>query len=389
MDNLASTRYWAEFNLDNLLFNYRQIQKKVSPLKLLTVLKADAYGQGSIQVAKALEEAGSGYFAVALPEEALQLRRHGIKTPVLVLGMIAPEWVPLMLSHDITITVGDLEAAEEYIPLIPENRKLKAHICLDTGMNRIGLKVDKAVCQIKKLAESHIFDLEGIWTHFPAADDPAEREFTQNQINNFHAVIRQLEAAGIDIPLRHYANSDAIACFPADLLEGTNMVRPGIILYGTVDYSAYGLELRPVTSLRARIMKVHPVKKGESVSYGRTWYAERDSVIATIGIGYADGLPRILSNKLSCLVRGQKVPQIGRIAMDQLMLDVTDIANTRRGDIATLVGRDGAETIPVKAITSLIRTGSAEFLSQLGKRIPRLYFHNSECVSSVSYLDQL
>ena len=389
IETFATTRYWAEIDLDNLLFNFQSIQKKVPLLKLLTVLKADGYGQGSVQIAKTLEEAGSDYFAVALPEEALQLRRNGISSPILILGMIAPEWIPLMLEHDITITIGDWDSALQYVSVIPEEKTLNIHICLDTGMNRIGLNPENAVEQIRKLADFPAFEIEGIWTHFPAADDLNEQEFTRKQISTFHSIIHQLEQLDIHIPWRHYANSDAIACFPPELLDGTNMARPGIILYGTINYSSYGLEARPVTALRARIMKIHPVRKGESVSYARTWYAQRDSLIATIGIGYGDGLPRALSNKISCLVHGQKIPQVGRISMDQMMLDVTDIPQVTRGDIATLVGTDGDETISVKDISSLLGTGSSEFLSQLGKRIPRVYYRNSKCIHSTSYLDHL
>ena len=389
MSNIYMTRYWAEVNLDHLAYNFAQVKKRIPQHQLNCVIKGDAYGHGAVQVANVLSSAGADYFSVALPEEALQLRRHGIKTPILLLGMIAPEWVLLMREHQITVTIGDLAAAKEYAAVLGAGEPLKVHICLDTGMNRIGLKPEEAVAQIAEICQYPCFVVEGIWTHFPAVDDENERDFTLGQIAAYHHVLDGLQSQGITIPLRHFANSDAIATLSPEQYGRTNMARPGLILFGTPNYSKQGIDLKPVLSLRARIMKVHKVKKGESVSYARTWYAERDSLIATIGVGYGDGYFRSLSNRSYALVHGQKAPQVGRVAMDQMMLDITDIPGVKARDIATIVGNDGDETIYTRNHTSVIGTGTSEFLPAIGKRVPRIYYQNGEIVESMCALDLL
>jgi len=387
--NFYSTRCWAEINLDNLLFNYQQIKKKIPDLKVMCVLKADGFGQGALYLAKTLEAALADYFAVATPEEALQLRRGNISTPILLLGTVFPEWIPIMNDSHITVTIGDVDIARKYAKMLKGKNTLKVHICINTGMNRIGLNADDAVEQIREIASYSTLNLEGIWTHFPSADVPSETEFTRSQISLFLDIVRQLAEYGIEIPLCHFANSDAVACFPSQWFHGSNMVRTGILLHGVLDYSAQNIEQKPVMALRARISKLRVVKKGESVSYGRRWFADRDSLIAVIGTGYGDGLSRLLSNKISVLVRGQKAPQVGRITMDQLMLDVTDIPDVSLGDIVTLVGTDGNETIHARTLSSLTGTGTAEFISNLGTRVPRRYFRNSHPVEEICYLDRL
>ncbi|MDL2293165.1 alanine racemase [Ruminococcaceae bacterium OttesenSCG-928-D13] len=382
-----SHRVWAEIDLDNLVFNFKQAQKAAPNSETLAVIKADAYGHGAVPAAKALAAAGAKRFAVATAEEALQLRRHGVREPILLLGMVPTRWAPQLAGQDITLAVGTLEYAETCAELAAgAGVPLKVHVKVDTGMRRIGFEPAEAVASALAVAALPGVEVEGIFTHFCVADDPAEDDFTALQFERFMKVCDGVKAAGLNIPLRHCANSAGIIAHPETHLD---MVRPGIMLYGSNPCRHIDFELRAPLSLRGRMAYVKPIGEGESVGYGRTWYAGRPSVIASIGIGYADGLLRNLSNKIEMLARGQRAKQVGRICMDMTMLDVTDVPGVQTGDVATLIGTDGAETITGDEMADAIGTISYEVFCAVGRRVPRLYLQNGEVTGETCYVDLL
>ncbi|MDL2327057.1 alanine racemase [Ruminococcaceae bacterium OttesenSCG-928-A11] len=378
-------RVWAEIDLDNLVFNFKQAQKAAPNSEVLAVIKADAYGHGAVPAARALAAAGAKRFAVATAEEALQLRRHGVKEPILLLGMVPTRWAPELAKAGITLAVGTLEYAQACAELAA-GTPFKVHIKVDTGMRRIGFEPAAAVEAALAVAALPGVEVEGIFTHFCVADDPAEDEFTALQLERFLQVCDGVKAAGLNIPLRHCANSAGIIAHPETHLD---MVRPGIMLYGSNPCRHIDFELRAPLSLRGRMAYVKPIGAGESVGYGRTWFSERPSVIASIGIGYADGLLRNLSNKIDMLARGQRAKQVGRICMDMTMLDVTDVPGVQAGDVATLIGTDGAETITGDEMADAIGTISYEVFCAVGRRVPRLYVQNGAVVDETCYVDRL
>ena len=402
-------RVWAEIDLDNIVFNYQQVSGCAPGCRICCVVKANAYGHGAVAVARALATAGADFFAVATSEEALQLRRHGIEQDILLLCPADAEWVPALAEHNIALAVSSRQMADEYAEATRRTH-LKIHIKLDTGMARLGLPCHSAVEDIMAIAEWPAFELEGLFTHFSAADEDAiiiakggkrleglfshlsataehaENDFTDTQMARFQAVYEGLRQRGLDIPLLHCACSAAIIAYPQ---TRATMVRPGIMLYGSNPLGSRPLPLKPALSLRARVVQVMGVKQGESVGYGRTWYAPRDSVIATVSLGYADGLQRILSGKLPMLVHGRKAWQVGRICMDMCMLDVTDIPGVVAGDHATIIGKDGEFALTVDQVAEAAGTISHEILCTMGMRIPRLYYQNGQFVEQICYLDQL
>lgn len=385
-------RVWAEVNLDNLVHNFNTVKTLAGRDKAICVIKADAYGHGAARAAKALAGAGAGYFAVATPEEAAQLRRHGITQPVLLLGAAAADIVPLLADMDVSASVGDLAAAKEYSQKLG-SKKLKVHIKIETGLNRTGLNAGEAVSQVLEIAAMPGLLIEGIFTHLPAADDDGEFDFTNAQISALHNIAADLNGRGLSIPVIHFANSAAIMCSGAYTdTEVFNYCRPGIMLYGCnpcLDAMSHPADIKPVMSLRARITQVKRVGGGESVGYGRAWFARRDSVIATVGVGYADGLPRSLSGKISMLLGGRRAPQIGRICMDMCMLDVTDIPGVSPGCVATIMGSDGAERVTADDLAAAANTIPHEIFCATGKRVRRFYFQNGKPVGNDCYIDSL
>lgn len=385
-------RVWAEIDLDNLIYNYCTTKKLVGGNEVMCVVKADAYGHGATWAAKALARAGAGFFAVATLEEAVQLRRHGITQPILLLGTAGADWTPLLAAMNISATVVDEAAAKEMSERLG-SKKLSVHVKIETGMNRTGIKPDKAVEQTLKIASMPGLLVEGIFTHLPAADDDREFDFTNAQISALSGIIAKLRETGLEIPITHFANSAATIRNGAyGNGRGFNYYRPGIMLYGSnpcLDQLAHTADIKPVMSLRARVSQVKRVAKGESVGYGRAWFAGRDSVIATVGIGYADGLLRSLSGKIYMLAGGKKAPQVGRICMDMCMLDVTDIPEVSAGDIVTVIGSDGAESVSADDLAAAANTISYEIFCAVGKRVRRFYFQNGGLVGDSCYIENL
>ncbi|MDP4108896.1 MAG: alanine racemase [Bacillota bacterium] len=372
-------RTWADISLDNLAFNYESIRKKLRPgCKFLAVVKADAYGHGAVRAARLMSALGADYLAVATIDEAVELRKAGLTLPILILGYTPAELTDTLIENDLTQTVFDLESAKEFSGKAEKlGRRLKAHIKADTGMTRLGFIYQddrdeyNAVRQIKEACSLPGIKAEGIFTHFANADvkkDP----YTLTQFKRFTGLIKKLGECGVQFDIRHCANSSAIVYYPETHLD---MVRPGIILYGSypAEEMRGDISLKPVMSLRSVISQIKTLPEGVAVSYGCTFRTKRETRVAVVEIGYADGLHRTLSSKGSMLVHGKKAPIIGRICMDRCMLDVTDIPEAKAGDTATVFGCDGDCCLPAEEAAGLAGTISYELFCSVAKRVPRNY----------------
>ena len=338
-------------------------------VKILVPVKADAYGHGIIPVSRRLEALAVDYLGVASIDEGIILREAGIKVPILVLSPILAENVKVVLDYGLTQTVCTKELA---LSLNREAKKnnitANIHIKVDTGMHRVGVAHTSAYVFIQETALLPNLKIEGIFTHFPCADDnPA---FTRRQIGMFERLIKRLEQANIRIPLKHSSNSLGVIDYPRGHF---NMVRPGLMIYGLYPKERLKIKLRPVLSLKTRVSYLKVVAKGSGISYGHTYITKRKMKIATLPIGYGDGYPCSLSNQAYCLIGGDKVKIIGRICMDQLMVDVTKIKKVRIGSPVVLVGFQKAKGISVEDLAKLAGTISYEIACGLGNRVPRIY----------------
>jgi len=371
------TRTWAEVSLEALRHNAIALQKALPEgCGLMGVVKADGYGHGAAQVARTLHEAGARYLAVACPEEALALRNAGETMPILILGAVDPAWAPILAENGFTQTVECREKGEALSGALRPGQKLTVHIKLDTGMGRIGFR---AVDEQELRAAASVMLLpnlvaEGVFTHFSVSDTPGQEEYTRRQFRLFREAADTLEKlTGRKLPIRHCANSGAVQFFRG---EGfcQDLVRPGLLTYGLRPEADDGsIDLIPAMELKSRVAAVTHHKKGDTISYGRIWTAERDCTLAVLPIGYADGLQRCLSGKLEVELRGHRVRQVGRICMDVCMLDVTDIPDVCPGDVATVFGRADRGAPTANDIAALAETIPYEILCGVSPRVPRVY----------------
>ncbi len=366
-------RACAKISRKALINNITQIRKTVPENTLvMTVIKADAYGHNANLVSKVLDPYAD-YFAVATVDEAISLRRNAITKPIMLLGYTTPACFEDAVKNNISLTVFTLDAAKK-LSVVAKGMNMTAtvHIAIDTGMGRIGFAcTDESARDIKTISELANIKLEGIFTHFAAADEK-DRSFTNLQAEKFAQFLNELEKEGVSIPIKHCANSAAIIEYPE---LSFNMVRMGIVSYGLYpsdEVDKTRLSLIPAMELISHVIYVKKIGKGDSVSYGRTFIAEKEMTVATIPIGYADGYPRILSGKGRVLVRGDFAPILGRICMDQLMIDVSDIENVQEGDEVKLIGVQGENEITADEIASLSQTINYEIVCGIGKRVPRL-----------------
>ncbi|MCL6519078.1 MAG: alanine racemase [Armatimonadetes bacterium] len=365
----------AEIDLEAIAFNFRQVRNLVGPeVKICPAVKADGYGHGAIPVSQAVLNAGAEMLGVATLEEALELRNAGINTPILILQCVLPDGIPEIIAHNVSTMVCDLAFATELSKCAVEaGKRMKVHIKVDTGMGRLGISLAEAVEFSIQLSGMPGLEIEGIFTHFPSSGDP-DLSFSHIQIEEFRRLTDEIRKAGIHIPLRHMANSAAILNLPESYLD---MVRPGIMLYGLHDtkHLVRDVELRQAMTLKTKIVFLKELPPGKSVGYGRTFIAKRRTLVATIPIGYADGYNRLLSNRAPALVHGIRVPVIGRVCMDQVMLDVTDVPGVSTGDEVVLYGRQGNEFISIEEIADLQGTIADEVICSVSKRVPRVYVH--------------
>lgn len=365
--DIRTKRVWLEVSLDNLRNNYKYIRSVIpDECKLCAVVKADGYGHGSVRVAKELDALGADMFAVACIGEAIELREAGVDKDILVLGRTEPADCELLCRYDLIQTLYSYDYAGELATALREGAmKLRVHIKLDSGMNRIGFVCQSAddiqisVAQIINVSRIPLFKIEGIFSHFAVADKRPD-VYNAIQYRNFISVTKKLEKLGVTGLTRHICNSDGVANFPYCHLD---MVRAGISLYGAEG----GPNLRPVMEVKSRVIHVHKVKAGESISYGCTFKAPRDMNVATVSVGYADGLPRLWGEKGYLLINGKRAKILGRICMDQTIVDVSD-TECKVGDTATVFGCDGLETLSAKKIAETVGTISYEILCNFARK---------------------
>lgn len=362
-------------DLDAIYRNLENIHALTPDAKVFSVVKADAYGLGAVPVSKYIEPITDTY-CVAIVDEAVELRDAGIEKPILILGYVPPEDAKVVVARDITVTVFTREQAQILDDTAKaQNKKASINIGIDTGHSRIGfVPGEETFDVIKEIATMEHLEIAGIFSHFSTADE-REVDFTHLQRARFLDVIARLEGEGIDLGIRHLSNdAGAMRLREAGAMDA---IRVGIGMYGQYP-SAYvkaqqDVALEPTFTWEAIVSNVKTIEKGTSVSYGRTYIAEEPRVIATIQCGYADGYPRTLSNLGDVLIRGKRARIRGNVCMDQMMVDVTDIAGVSVGDVATLIGTDGQERIDADELADKTKTISYEIMTNIGKRVPRLY----------------
>ena len=378
MDFLPPFRAWAEVNLDRLVANFWELGKASSGAIGMCVVKANAYGHGAAICAKKLEKAGCTQFGVATLEEAVELRKCGIKSKILLLNHVDKNRIPDALNENIDLTVFSLELARA----ISEHAKspVNIHIKLDTGLNRIGFKPDVAIKKISEISALPNINIEGVFTHF-ASSFSADTSYTEFQTDVFKKICDDLENAGIDIGIKHAANSAAVIMHPKTHFD---MVRVGISLYGCYpfdDTERTNVKLLPCMQLKAGINRLIDLGPNEAVSYGGLFVTKRPTRLATIPIGYADGVCAVLTGKLEVLVNGQVAPVVGKICMDQCMVDVTDIhGDVAVGDAVVIFGEQKGGFIPVEQPARQIGTINYEMLCMVSRRVPRYYSENGKHV---------
>lgn len=378
---------WAEIDLDAVKFNIKNIKKISGSKEVTAVVKADAYGHGAVDIVPTLLENGASRLAVAMISEALELRRNGIKAPIMILGYTPLEYGKELIENDIEQTVYDLDYAKKLSEVAESlGRRAKIHIAIDTGMGRIGfLPGDETIDIIEKIVNLKGIDTVGMFTHF-ATSDEADKTYTYEQFDKMKSVILGLRERNIEIPFKHVSNSGAIMDMPETFLDG---VRAGIILYGyypSNEVKKSNLPLKRVLTLKTKVSHVKELDKDMYISYGRTFKTSRKSVIATIPVGYADGYSRLLSGKAKVIINRKEAPVVGRICMDQCMVDVTESGEVKVGDEVILLGEQNGIKYDADDMAKDMGTINYEIICMLKQRIPRVYIKNGEIVKVRNYI---
>ena len=367
---------WAEINLSNLDYNIKNIKAKIGDREMIGVIKADAYGHGSIKVAEVLRENGCKTFAIATLQEAITLRQAGAKEEIIMLGLTPDIYADTIVNYDITPVVCDSANAKAFSDAAAEAGKVVSGlIAVDTGMGRIGYLADEpdyAVEDVKKIAAFPNFKIKGMFSHMATAD-AFDKTYSHQQEAKYNKFYETLTSAGIDIPFRTLANSASIMELPSVHFDAC---RPGIILYGCYpsdEVDVNQLSIKPVMSVKANIVHLKDVPPGFSVGYGRKYISEKPAKIATIALGYADGYPRPYSAQAKVIVNGVIAPIAGNICMDQCMIDVTDVPGVKVGDEVIVMGTDGKNTILADDIAKATGTINYEIACAFGQRLPKVY----------------
>ena len=381
-------RVYARIDLDAIAYNMEQMKQRIDGhTQIMAVIKTDAYGHGAVQVAQMLEKYDYIWgFAVATLDEAVVLRVEGIQKPILVLGCIFPDQYMEMLDNNIRMNVYTEDMAKEIANMARrEGKTAYIHIKLDTGMGRLGFSItDESIEAIARINKLPNVRMEGVFTHFAKADEK-DKTFTKKQIREFEYMTKMLKENGVTFEYEHCSNSAAIIDVPEAKFD---IVRAGIStfgLYPSEEVDKEAVHLKPALALKSHVAFVKEIEPGTPVSYGGTFVADKKMKIATIPVGYGDGYPRALSGVGHVLIRGKKAPILGRICMDQFMVDVTHIEDASFGDKVTLIGRDGNEYISVEMLGDLSGRFNYEFICDLGKRIPRVYVKNGKIAEQVDY----
>lgn len=373
-------RTWVEIDESLIPHNLEETRKLIGNTKVMGIVKANAYGHGAVAVASALEKAGVDFFGVATVEEAVELRQAGIEEPILILGYTPPASFSLLHAYELTQSLLSLDYARKLSLWAGEHHcTIHGHVKVDTGMNRTGILFQDHVQHPEELLEIYglpNLSVDGIFSHFPVSDDLEEESasFTRRQIEWFQKALQIVEEAGYNPGLRHIQNSYGILNY-GNL--GFDYARPGLLFLGITQDDETPIlsnpDFKPVLSWKTRVSLVKEIPAGATVSYGRHFMAKEPRKIASLSVGYADGLPRACSGKnLEFLVRGHRAPVVGNICMDQCMIDVTGIDGVKEGDIVTLVGQDGDEVLTIDAISRKAGTINNETVTRITSRVPRL-----------------
>ena len=389
---------WAEIDLDALRHNFRAVKARAGDLPLCAVVKADSYGHGAVQCARVFAQEGAAWLAVSCLTEAVQLRQDGQTLPILILGHVQPEYAQTLIHEDITVACYSTEQAQNLsAAAVKAGGRVKIHLKADTGMGRIGFALrtdfDAAIREMLEACALPGLEMTGLFQHFSVADDTAPENvaYTAEQHALFVKAFHALKAAGREPALVHCDNSAGVMLHP-DWPEGLPrercMARPGIILYGydPSDEVRFG-QFRPVMTLKTVVSMVKEMQPGQSASYGRRFTAEKPTKVATLCTGYADGYPRALSSKGRVIVNGQFAPIIGRVCMDQFMIDVTDIEGELNiEDEVILMGSDNGCTVSAEEIGNMSASFNYEFVCGVARRVPRIYFKDGKPYKEVSYI---
>ncbi len=384
------SRVYAGIDLDAIAYNFASMHKNIHPsAKMIAVIKADGYGHGAVPIARLAEPYDYIWgFATATAEEALQLRRAGIRKPILILGYVFEEHYADLIREDIRPVVFSLSMAEQLSQEAARQGKTAIiHIGLDTGMTRIGFPCTAdSILEIMLISRLPDVKIEGMFTHFARADE-TDKTSAQDQLERYLKFADRLKEAGVDILLRHCSNSAGIIDMP---YANLNLVRAGISIYGIYpsdEVCKKNVPLKPAMEIKSHITLIKEVEAGVAVSYGGTFVTKRKTRIATIPVGYADGYPRLLSNRGRVLIHGQSAPVLGRICMDQFMVDVTDILQAQELDEVTLLGSDGEAVISVEELGELSGRFPYEFICDISKRVPRVYKKNGQVSEQKDFFD--
>ncbi len=361
----------AVIDLSAIAYNIQQIRSKIAHKKIMAIVKANAYGHGILEVTQTVVKNGVEYIGVGFLEEGIFLRQNDIEAPILVMGGILGYQLKKFTQNDLEITISSLELARHINDELT-NQKARVHLKIDTGMERIGVTHKFAVEFVKRVALMKHIEIVGLYSHFATADE-GDKAFTHTQLERFDAIVSELKKSGIEIPLKHIANSGAIS----DIHQATfDMVRPGISLYGIYPsaHVSKSLQLKPAMSLKSKVVFIKRVPANTGISYGLKYYTARDSNIITVPIGYGDGYSRLLTNKGEVLIRGKRYPVVGAVCMDQLMVNTGD-DKVEIGDEVVLIGKMGQEEITATEVAEKIGTIPYEITCMINARVPRLYTH--------------
>lgn len=376
-------RVQADIHLDRICNNIKRTREIIEEgTKIMAIIKADGYGHGAVPIAKILDPYVQAY-GIAIIEEGIELRNAGITKPILILGYTPKEYCVDLVKYDIMPAIFTYEAARQISEEAKRQNKIaELHIKLDTGMSRIGFALtDESVETIKKISELKNIKIDGCFSHFARADEE-DKTFTYTQLERYNLFVEKLENVGISIPTKHISNSAGIMEVPE---ANKDMVRSGISTYGLypsdqVDKNK--LYLEPAMEIKARVSYVKELDAGIGISYNSTFVTKRKTKVATIPVGYGDGYPRALSSKGRVLIHGKSAPILGRVCMDQFMVDVTDIPDVKANDVVTLVGKEGEECITVEELSAIEQSFNYEFVCDVGKRIPRVYYYEGKKIGT-------
>ena len=369
----------AEIDLTAFRHNLQNLRKYLDPqTRIMAIVKADAYGHGAVSCARiAVESGAANYLGAGVIEEGIELRENGLNAPILILGSIFPDEAEDLVRHNLATILCTQPLAQALSKEAEKQDKtVSVHIKVDTGMNRLGISPENLPTLLDQVRNLKNLKIEALSTHFSSADDE-DLSVTQAQLEKFQTALTILQKEGVHTPIVHCANTSALFKFPESHF---NMVRPGLILYGVLPSPSLRPVIdqgenpfQPVMQWKSQIILLKPIAKNQPVSYSGSFTTQRDSLIATLPIGYADGLHRMLSNKMDVLIRGRRAPQVGNICMDMILIDVTDIPDVQAGDGVVIFGRQGDEMISVEELAVKGKTIPYEILCSVSKRVPRIY----------------